>query len=276
MQEEDARRRIAILRGEEPPPLKEASPPVTSDEAHLRHQQKRPRNERKRHGEDDTDFELRLAQQSNALATPTREELSQSSNAPLFDSSGHIDLLGSTPKQPKDEKNAEFEAERKNKERELEDQYTMRFSNASGRNGLSNPWYSKDDSARAVKDTPRDAFGREDPGRKDRDERRMNASDPLAMMKRGAAKVRELKQARRNFRAEREAELEEMRREDKDRDSRERRDGRSRHREHRRRDDRRRRSRSRSRSPRSSHRRHRSSERRRSRDRTSSARRHLG
>lgn len=274
MQEEDARRRIAILRGEEPPSLEQAPPRATNDEAHPR-EQRRPRRDKKRHGEDDTDFELRLAQQNNALATRSRKEMSHSGDAPLFDSTGHIDLLGGTQKSPRDQKNAEFEAERKKKERELEDQYTMRFSNASGRKGFSRPWYSKDDSAQNIKDTPRDAFGREDPGRTDRDERRMNANDPLAMMKRGAAKIRELKQERRKFREEREAELEEMCCEERESESRGS-DGRSTHREHRSRDERRRRSRSRSRSPRSSRRRHHSRERHRSRDRTSSTRHRSG
>ncbi|KXJ96516.1 hypothetical protein Micbo1qcDRAFT_155072, partial [Microdochium bolleyi] len=138
------------------------------------------------------------------------------SDAPIVDHAGHIDLFPEerdrvnkdNERRLREDKrrNPDAEREKAKKQRELEDQYTMRFSNAAGRDVAEHltsgrgPWYTGSDAhldRAAAIDTPgKDAFGREDPGRKARDEMRVGANDPLAMMKRGAAKVREVEKER--------------------------------------------------------------------------------
>lgn len=244
MQEVDAERRLAILRGEVPPPL----PP--SSESPFRGAERVPgaegagreRKKRKRAGEDDTDFEMRIARERTAVAAaasaaggdgdddddksvPVRR--SKTSDAPLVDGRGHIDLFGAAREQAvRSQKNEEAEREAAKKKRELEDQYTMRFSNAAGKDGLSAPWYSKKTEAGTDGDMGtvsaegpgRDVWGNEDPGRKKRDAERIVASDPLAMMKKGAAQVREVKRERAKFEEERRRELKELRREERRRE----------------------------------------------------------
>ncbi|GKT56288.1 putative blastn match against entry EMBL [Colletotrichum tofieldiae] len=139
MQEVDAERRLAILRGEVPPPL----PPTETPEDETRPRDRdagpvgRERKKRKRAGEDDTEFELRVAKERADVVQTSNEALRQStSSAPIVDSTGHIDLFGEERKQGRHLKNEEAEKEAAKKKKELEDQYTMRFSNAAGRDGL--------------------------------------------------------------------------------------------------------------------------------------------
>ncbi|OLN86653.1 Uncharacterized protein C5E4.10c [Colletotrichum chlorophyti] len=144
MQEADAERRLAILRGEEPPP----SPPAETAEDESRSQHRddavprgRERKKRKRAGEDDTEFELRVARERSSAVQNANETLRKStSSAPIVDSAGHIDLFGEERKQGRHLKNEEAEKEAAQKKKELEDQYTMRFSNAAGKDGLVGPW----------------------------------------------------------------------------------------------------------------------------------------
>ncbi|KAI1084869.1 hypothetical protein F5B20DRAFT_223445 [Whalleya microplaca] len=244
-QDADAARRLALLRGEEPPPL---SPPrPTDDDATRSGSGKRdrdeqwtsrgePRKRRKRAGEDDTDFEVRLARERVASAAGHSDgAVVKSSDAPLVDSAGHIDLFpqgSSTTKDEKraphkHEKNAEAEKEAAAKRREFEDQYTMRFANAAGRDkdGLvaGGVWYAKGgEVVDAHLDAPgKDVWGNEDPRHKDREAKRVVASDPLAMMKRGAARIREVERERRLVNEEKERELKELRREERRRRRRE-------------------------------------------------------
>ncbi|KAF6808766.1 homocitrate synthase [Colletotrichum sojae] len=235
MQDIDAERRLAILRGEEPPPL---PPAETSGDAESRAGDRgrapsgRERKKRKRAGEDDTEFELRMAKERSDVVQAANDALRKStSSAPIVDSAGHIDLFGEERKQGRHLKNEEAEKEAAKKKKDQEDQYTMRFSNAAGRDGLVGPWYANSASRAelAELETPgRDAFGNEDSGRKNRDAQRIVASDPLAMMKRGAARVREVKKERQMVEDERQRELEQLRREEKRKEKHE-----SRHREHR-------------------------------------------
>lgn len=256
MQEIDAQRRLAILRGETPPPIEdsqEQEQAVVKDSG----SQWRPsgaKRQRKRAGEDDTEFELRVAKEQASAGEKSAELLRQNtSSAPIVDHAGNIDLFGA---QSRVEKNEEAERDAQKKKREYEDQYQMRFTNATGRHGTSNPWYSKSDSLVkvAAQEPAKDVFGNDDPRRKERAAQRMSASDPLAMMKRGAAKVREIKQDRKKYQEERDEELRQLRRDEKRRERRRSRSPRS----HRRR-------RSRSRSPRR-HERERSRDRHRSRE----------
>ena len=220
MQEIDAQRRMAILRGEVPPPLPEPEEDTKtstdkreSTEARISYSGGGTRKRRKRAGEDDTEFELRLANERLEPATSyTDETRKPTSSAPITDRAGHFDLFGDEKAGAHTEKNEDAEKEKKNKQREFEDQYTMRFSNAAGKGGLDKPWYSNSSTA-GVDRTMKDVWGNEDPKRKERDTQRMVSNDPLAMMKKGASKVRELKQERKKFQEERDEELRQLRKE---------------------------------------------------------------
>ncbi|KAH8883909.1 hypothetical protein GQ53DRAFT_423841 [Thozetella sp. PMI_491] len=256
MQEEDSARRIAILRGEEPPPL--AIPPAR-DEDDGAGQNERPkygeRRQRKRAGEDDTDFEMRIAAERAAQGARAARELAgghdlaaRRNDAPITNEAGNISLFSEADERAASygEKNEEAEREAAKKRREMEDQYQMRFVNAAGRDGAGltdgGPWYAKgDDQGTAPADPPSlNAFGREDPGRKVRDATRLNLNDPLAAMKQGAAMARSVGIARKKEREERERDLKALRKEEKEARRRER---------ERRREYQRRSGRSRSRSP---------------------------
>ncbi|RBR08780.1 hypothetical protein FVER53590_11581 [Fusarium verticillioides] len=220
MQEIDAQRRLAILRGEVPPPIEDDEPPK-DEEPPVRDrdalQRTSTRRKRKLPGEDDTDFEMRIARENdNSALVRIEPERKSTSSAPLVDRNGHIDLLGDEKSRAHAEKNEEAEKEAKKKKQSYEDQYTMRFSNATGKDGVLKPWYSQSDAA--VPDaSSKDVWGNQDPNRKERDAKRMVSNDPLAMMKKGASKVREIKQERKRFQEEREEELKQMRRDERHR-----------------------------------------------------------
>ncbi|KAF5606249.1 hypothetical protein FPCIR_99 [Fusarium pseudocircinatum] len=226
MQEIDAQRRLAILRGEVPPPIEDDEPPK-DEEPPVRDrdvsQRTSTRRKRKLPGEDDTDFEMRIARESeNAVLVRIEPEKKSTSSAPLVDHNGHIDLLGDEKSRAHAEKNEEAEKEAKKKKQSYEDQYTMRFSNATGKDGVLKPWYSQSDAA-APDASSKDVWGNQDPNRKERDAKRIVSNDPLAMMKKGASKVREIKQERKRFQEEREEELKQMRRDERHREKRRRR-----------------------------------------------------
>ncbi|KAH6606738.1 homocitrate synthase [Trichoderma cornu-damae] len=220
MQEIDAERRLAILRGEEPPPIadgadvdSEKTRDISSD-VRSKFPGRSHRGQRKRPGEDDTEFELRLAKERNdgttyAIAESRRKP---ASGAPIVDHAGHIDLFGDERARAQAEKNEEAEAEKRKKEREYEDQYTMRFANAAGKDGISQPWYSQREGV-APDASSKDVWGNNDPRRKTRDAQRIHSSDPLAMMKMGASQIRELKRERMAIQQERDEELRELRNE---------------------------------------------------------------
>ena len=266
-QEEDSARRLAILRGEEPPaPAPAPLPPSGQTIAGERTDglsrsggaSGGVKRKRKRVGEDDTDFEMRIAREQQEQARQKRiigteggeeggrggERKVGDDDAPLVDGAGHIDLF------PKDrardhrrreekgrrggagEKNAEAERELARKRREYEDQYTMRFANAAGRDGslvAERPWYARGgrgsvggrgdnvDETALAEVPAKDVWGNEDPRRREREAARVVASDPLAAMRRGAARVREVERERRRADGEREAALAELRREEKER-----------------------------------------------------------
>jgi hypothetical protein len=225
MQELDAERRLAILRGEVPPPLPEPNETQRETNNSSLYPSSSGRRKRTRPGEDDTDFELRLA---NERAQPQGTELEvsrkPSSSAPIVDRDGHIDLFGDELSQGRGGKNEEAEREKKRKKQEYEDQYTMRLANAAGKGGPAQPWYQTEQAKAPA--LSKDAWGNDDPKRKDRDAQRIAASDPLAMMKKGASKVRELKAERKKFREEQDEEISRMRAEERRRERREKRDDR--------------------------------------------------
>ncbi|KAK3061536.1 hypothetical protein LTS18_005976, partial [Coniosporium uncinatum] len=232
LQEYDAARRLAILRGEEPP----APPPGLEPEPKkFRRRDESPsksdrRKRRRLQGEDDTDRDIRLAQADREAAESARERLgaegtdsqhrkSKTSDAPLHDHAGHIDLFPVDPRNNKVEKNAEAEKEKRRKERELEDQYTMRFSNAAGKDGVGRkPWYADGGGVQGAdtatgEDTElasvesKDVWGREDLRRKDRERARINTGDPLAFMKKAQVQLRQSEGDKRKWQEERARDL---------------------------------------------------------------------
>jgi hypothetical protein len=209
MQEIDAERRIQLLRGEEPTPLPEAEDKADNDERRDRGSG-RERKRRKKAGENDTDFEMRIAHEQTASNSERQIVLRKSIDAPLIDHTGHIDLFPQERSNKSVEKNAEAEKELAKKKKEYEDQYTMKFSNAAGfKQGLENPWYSKTGHSKEVdEDLPgKDVWGNEDPRRKEREAARVVSNDPLAMMRQGAAQVRQVEKKRKLWREEKEKEM---------------------------------------------------------------------
>ncbi|KAI9852915.1 MAG: Mitotic spindle assembly checkpoint protein MAD1 [Thelocarpon superellum] len=222
MQEVDAERRIQLLRGVhvDPPTVSTPVEDVPSVAAELRPERKR----RRMAGEDDTERDIRLARNnSSQLRTTNADTVSSarkaSSNAPLTDRNGHINLFPEEGSRAHVAKNAEAEAETAKKKREYEDQYTMRLSNAAGfQQGLGVPWYSsaagsaKEDVAEEV---GRNVWGNEDPGRKERERARISSSDPLASMRRGVKDLRKVEAERKKWAEEREREMDELRRKER-------------------------------------------------------------
>lgn len=235
MQELDAQRRAAILRGETPPPLPEEASPKHSDARASNNRDERGYGPKRRKlaGEDDTDMDIRLAKSITAphdddkLDAKVLKLRSTAIDAPLHDHAGHIDLFPVDMKEAlKREKNAEVEKEKRKKERALEDQYTMRFSNAAGRGGIEQPWYaaqqklSRDDgndpdSARDVAAyegfVNKDVWGNEDPRRKEREQARISSNDPFAFMQQAQAQLKKAKRDKKLWAEERDRELRELR-----------------------------------------------------------------
>ncbi|KAH8635517.1 hypothetical protein IG631_10918 [Alternaria alternata] len=250
MQELDAERRAAILRGRTPPPLPERQASKTSESRRSGHADERGhiRKRRKLAGEDDTDLDIRMAK--SVTARPEHDDKdarvlklrSTASDAPLQDHAGHIDLFPVDMKDAlKRERNAEAEQEKRKKEKAIESQFTMRFSSAAGRDGVSRPWYtavhSPKQSAGDKKELSiyegfvnKDVWGNEDPRRKEREQARISTNDPFAFMQKAQAQLKKSKQDRKQWAEERSRELMELR------SAQEREDRRSRHLKRKRRD----------------------------------------
>lgn len=232
MQELDAERRAAILRGRTPPPLPEEDEAQAEAEAGKRKRDRDGGHDRKRRklkGEDDTDMDIRLAasltkpregDEDNAKVLKLRKP---ASDAPLTDHAGHIDLFPVDMKESlKREKNAEAEKEKRKKEQAFEDQYTMRFSNAAGRDGLGNPWYTAQhntkpgtESKTSALEYPgfesKDVWGNEDPRRKEREQARISSNDPFAFMQKAQTQLKKSKEDKKKWSDERRRELKELR-----------------------------------------------------------------
>ncbi|KAH8157483.1 hypothetical protein CIB48_g10765 [Xylaria polymorpha] len=216
-QDLEAERRLAILRGEVPPalPALPSPPQTTPSSAHRKREHDDgstgqfrggERRKRKRFGEDDTDFEMRAARErpdaTTTSAVARLHSIHTTSDAPLVDSRGHISLFPEESKGGKaseNQKNEEAEREAAKKRRDFEDQYTMRFANAAGRDGVgvtnSGPWYVSNGARDPVEpqETPgKDAWGNDDPKRKARDAARVSGKGGAL----NEEKARELKQLR--------------------------------------------------------------------------------
>ncbi|RAL01799.1 uncharacterized protein BO80DRAFT_405743 [Aspergillus ibericus CBS 121593] len=221
MQEIDAERRIQILRGERPstpPPPPSASSVSQPDRKAYTDDTGRSRKRRRLAGENDTDRDIRVAREDAQSALVRREQHApaRSSDAPLHDSTGHIDLFPSEAKRKPVEKNAEAEKEAAETRRGYEDQYTMRFSNAAGfRQSVGQaPWYSISQREGIDPESvpSKDAWGNEDPLRREREKARMDANDPLAAMKKGVRQLKAVEQERKRWNDERSRELEALKR----------------------------------------------------------------
>lgn len=213
------------------------------DEARDRERREHRERQRKRRrlgGENDTDRDIRLAREdvegsrsrrggdSILLRRPT-------SDAPLVDEAGRINLFPVEEKEKRDkrgQKNPEAEAETARKNREFEDQYTMRFANAAGyKRGMEKPWYSSSglDLAQETGAMPtKDVWGNEDPRRREREKARTDANDPLAAMRKGVRQLRAVEQERRKWEDERRRELDALKEEQREERRRRRRRHRSR------------------------------------------------
>ncbi|GFF75794.1 uncharacterized protein C5E4.10c [Aspergillus lentulus] len=215
MQEIDAERRIQILRGERPstPPPPPSAPSDTRRDRTHGEDAGRYRKRRRLAGENDTDRDIRLAREDAQLMLAKREELavSKTSDAPLLDSTGHINLFPSEATRKPAEKNQEAEKEAADKNRSYEDQYTMRFSNAAGYRQPAGqmPWYSSSSRDVLAPDAmpEKDVWGNEDPMRQERERARLDANDPLAAIKRGVRQLKSVELERKKWNQERKREL---------------------------------------------------------------------
>ena len=213
MQEEDAARRIAILRGEAVPNPSEPAVDHSGSTERVRRSRdadadgSHVRKRRKLRGEDDTDQEIRIAREDAQVGSKAKQTLDKRSanDAPLVDYAGHLQLIPAPDEKTtrKAEKNAEVEAEKAKKRKREEDQVTMRFSNAAGfKNGMEKPWYASNKMSGAVEKTSdeavlaavqeKDVWGNVDPMRKARESNRISSNDPFAAMQQAQ---RQLKQS---------------------------------------------------------------------------------
>jgi hypothetical protein len=205
MQEADAGRRIQLLRGLQVD--KQLPADIGARDGSTAG---RDRKRRKLAGEDDTQRDIRLAKQDTGAMVPAMAR--RSSDAPLAGKDGHINLF---PQEPRFQvqKNPEAEAEAAKKKREYEDQYTMRFSNATGfKQGTRKPWYSSLQSEIEESAAGKDVWGNDDKGRKDRERKRMEDEDPLLAIRKGVSELKEVEGERRKWKEEREKEFRNMER----------------------------------------------------------------
>ncbi|KAL9577491.1 MAG: hypothetical protein Q9212_006329 [Teloschistes hypoglaucus] len=216
MQEVDAERRIQLLRGHEP--ATPAEIPAIEQAPELDGLPRgRERKRRRIAGEDDTDRDIRFAKEAQVAVVPkaaVQVKPNKSSDAPLMDHRGHIDLFPVDGSKRNAPKNLEVEAEKAKKKKEYEDQYTMRFSNAAGfKQSIGDkPWYqSTGTNQDEANETPsKDVWGNEDPRRKEREKLRVAANDPMAAMQQGVSQLREVEKERKKWQQERDQEMEEL------------------------------------------------------------------
>ncbi|KAI4114847.1 MAG: hypothetical protein LQ338_007946, partial [Usnochroma carphineum] len=214
MQEVDAERRIQILRGLQPDAGAETPPAADRLLDHEESSHKRERKRRRIAGEDDTERDIRFAREDRAIQHPSKTDLQlkhkKTSDAPLMDHRGHIDLFPVDGSRHNAPKNPEVEVEKARKRKEYEDQYTMRFSNAAGfkQSIGEKAWYQAIGTAQD--DFPetqsKDVWGNEDPRRKERERMRVAVDDPMAAMQKGVSQLREVERERKQWQKERDTE----------------------------------------------------------------------
>jgi hypothetical protein len=230
MQEQDAVHRIAILRGEVPPPIAAPSPPPEESGGARRPRDGsdgRDRKRRRLRGEDDTDMDMRIAREDAAAGAAVREKLSrnerekQDGDVSVTDHAGHIQLFAAPNERAllANSRNAEAEAEKAKKAREIEDQYTMRFSNAAGfkQSASSAPWYVSSSKQGPETQVPsKDVWGNEDSSRRERDQTRLTSNDPMASMRKAQSQLRQAETDKEKWKVQKERELRELDRAEKE------------------------------------------------------------
>jgi hypothetical protein len=244
MQEQDAERRIALLRGEKPPALPAVVDEGRDDErAHgPRQSDGRERKRRRLKGEDDTEREMRYAREDAETGSRMRDSFKHVKSkdaaaalddAPLQDRRGHIQLV-SAPEERRGHK-AELSKEEKASQRKKSDEEQqsqgMRFSDAAGyRKGMDKPWYTASSNNRDRHDSHKstselvlaevqgkDVWGNEDPRRVDRERQRVTSNDPFAMMQQAQKQLKRSEGDREKWQAEREREMQQLKDEDRKR-----------------------------------------------------------
>jgi hypothetical protein len=236
MQEQDAERRIALLRGEKPPAL-----PAVASETHDNENAHGPRRrddgsaaaprERKRRrlkGEDDTETEMRYAREDVEAGSRARDSVQvkpkTGSDAPLQDHKGHIQLV---PEPGRKSETSKDERASKRKKDEEEQQHGIRFSDAAGyRKGINKPWYAASDkptresdhrpsSELVLAELPgKDVWGNEDPRRVERERSRLSSNDPFAMMQQAQQQLKRSEGDREKWQAGRDRELQQLKRDE--------------------------------------------------------------
>jgi hypothetical protein len=237
MQEQDAERRIALLRGEEPPAL-----PVLADENEDAHGPRRrydeaaaPRERKRRRlkGEDDTEREIRYAREDVEAGSQARDSLrtkpKDDSDAPLQDHAGHIQLFSAPEERQsrKSETSKDEKAAKRKRDEQEQQQHGMRFSDAAGyRTGTNKPWYTASDRpTREDNHKPtselvlaevqgKDVWGNEDPRRIERERTRLVSSDPFAMMQQAQKQLKRSEGDREKWQAKRDRELRQLKKEE--------------------------------------------------------------
>ncbi|KAF1820657.1 uncharacterized protein K489DRAFT_291498, partial [Dissoconium aciculare CBS 342.82] len=203
--EEDAERRMKLLRGERVSPLRESAFVEDGhDNTNRPSQRKRddaltdPKRRRLR-GEDDTDRDIRIAREQDLRDSDQAKSYTflddKGRDAPLQDPAGHIQLIPAPDDRQRHlSKQHDSRESDKARKRDKDDVQSMRFSDAAGYNrGSHRPWYtarveensvvpqsSADATLAAVQ--ARDAFGNADPRRIEREGKRITSNDPLMFM----------------------------------------------------------------------------------------------
>ncbi|KAF1816267.1 hypothetical protein P152DRAFT_445946 [Eremomyces bilateralis CBS 781.70] len=254
LDEYDAAKRLAILSGTTPPP-----PPARLTEEDRKRRLRdddvsgekgrgQDRIKRRRHGEDDTERDIRLAQNTvsvHSTAVQAEQDVGwggsrsirhgKDGNAAVIDHQGHINLFPA-PEVPVRNADAEIKDKRDRKERQLmrESGEGMKLVDASGYNPDSRaPWYTAratanlpaskydvtEDSGRRDRKSEafalvesKDVWGKPDPRRIERERTRVTSNDPFALMKTAQTKLKQVEKQRKDWVNEREAEEAALRR----------------------------------------------------------------
>ncbi|KAI9652839.1 MAG: hypothetical protein M1831_006364 [Alyxoria varia] len=248
--ERDAQRRLALLRGESPPPPEEDEKAEGAGSTGFSRGASRvggregdeKRKWRKLAGEDDTDRDMRLALEAAAPRDghDSRHEKGKESksskgkkerDAPITDREGHIQLFTAPQHErgpSKTENSHEAKAEHHNRERDEEG--AMRFSDAAGyrKHVKDSPWYTDEHRAqKAGREVGRGVdilsgsrtrsdvsenrkIEQSEERRQQRAEARMNAADPITAMISAQTQLKRVKNDKTSRRREREKELEDL------------------------------------------------------------------
>ena len=195
---DEASTRLEILRGgrnQTLPSREDGSEDVCSSSSRSR--------KRKLPGEDDTDRDIRLAQnitRGEATSTKRRPQKEDS----IIDKKGNISLI--PPPEPSEEV-GEHQKPRLEGEKSA-----VYLSHATGRSDSGKrPWYDAAPNPDA-NDAPysKGRWGDDSPRRHEREAARLSASDPLAAMKKGVQQLREAEKHKREWKEQRERDLREV------------------------------------------------------------------